>query len=394
MANTREEEIQDAEKLKIEKVEIALNKIKNTESRVLIFIARGTTPSASVYEIYFHGKTLQNMGYNVTILTDVVDYDIPSWIEPELTDLPHEAMENAKLTVGTQDLIIIPEIFSNVMEQTKSLPCMRIGLLQSIDYMLNGLLPATDWTSFGIKDVITTSDDAASIMKEYYGKETFKIRVSAPGIPDYFQNNNDIKRPVISIVGRNPNEISKIVKLFYSKYPQFGWITFDSMITDSKPPSPLRRVDYAERLKKNFATVWVDRISTFGTVPLEAMKAGSIPIGLMPDITPEYLLDDEGEFIENSGVWTRDIYSLPILIGDLVTKFLDDTIDDKLFEVMTAIADKYSVSNATDRLEKIYADVFQTRVDLLQKVVDDYNKLQEVPTSIDEEAIKNEEITE
>ena len=394
MANTREEEIQNAETSKIDKVEVALNKLKNKESRILIFVARGTNPAASVYEIYFHAKTLKDLGYNVTMLTDVVDYEIPSWIEPELTDITHEPMENAKLTVGTQDVIIIPEIFSNVMEQTKNLPCIRIGLLQSIDYMLNGLLPATDWTSFGIKDVITTSDDAASIMKEYYGKETFKIRVSAPGIPDYFQNNNDIKRPVISIVGRNPNEISKIVKIFYYRYPQFGWVTFDSMITDSKPPSPLRRVDYAERLKKNFATVWVDRISTFGTLPLEAMKAGSIPIGLMPDITPEYLLDDEGEFIENSGVWTRDIYSLPILIGDLVTKFLDDTIDDKLFEVMTAIADKYSVSNATDRLEKIYADVFQTRVDLLQKVVDDYNKLQEVPTSIDEEAIKNEEITE
>ncbi len=136
--------------------------------------------------------------------------------------------------------------------------------------------------------------------------------------------------------------------------------------------SPLRRVDYAERLKKNFATVWVDRISTFGTVPLEAMKAGSIPIGLVPDITPEYLFGKEDKFLENSGVWTRDIYSLPILIGDLVTKFLDDTIDDKVYETMSAIADKYSVKSATDRLEKIYTSIFQTRIDLLQKVVDDY----------------------
>ena len=119
-----------------------------------------------------------------------------------------------------------------------------------------------------------------------------------------------MKRPVISIVGRNPNEISKIVKLFYSRSPQFGWVTFDSMITDSKPPSPLRRVDYAERLKKNFATVWVDRISTFGTVPLEAMKAGSIPIGLLPDITPEYLLDEKGEFICEINDWGQVIVDL------------------------------------------------------------------------------------
>ncbi len=372
MANTREEEIQDAEISKIDKVKIALNKLINKESRILIFVAKGNNPAASVYEIYFHAKTLQNMGHNITILTDVADYEIPSWIEPELTDIPHEPMEKAKLTVGTQDMIIIPEIFSNIMEQTKNLPCIRIGLLQSIDYMINGLLPATDWTTFGITEVITNSQEAVKIVEEYYGKKTFNINVSAPAIPEYFKNKNTMKRPVISIVGRNPNEISKIVKLFYSRYPQFGWVTFDSMITDSKPPSPLRRVDYAERLKKNFATVWVDRISTFGTVPLEAMKAGSIPIGLVPDITPEYLFGEEGKFLENSGVWTRDIYSLPILIGDLVTKFLDDTIDDKVYETMSAIADKYTVKSATDRLEKIYTSIFQTRIDLLQKVVDDY----------------------
>lgn len=378
MANTREEEIQNAETSKIEKIEIALNKLKNKESRILIFVATGTNPAASVYEIYFHGKTLQNLGYNVTIFTDVVDYEIPSWIEPELTNLPHEPIEKVKLTVGTQDMIIIPEIFSNVMEQTKNLPCIRVGLLQSIDYMLNGLLPATDWNSFGIQDVITTSQEAVKILEEYYGKETFKINVSAPAIPDYFKNTKNVmKRPVITIVGRNPNEISKIVKLFYSRYPQFGWVTFDSMITDSKPPSPLRRVDYAERLKKNFASVWVDRISTFGTLPLEAMKAGSIPIGLVPDITPEYLLNEKGEFIENSGVWTRDIYSLPILIGDLVTKFLDDTIDDKIYNTMTEISDKYTAEAATDRLEKIYGGLFQTRIDVLQKVADEYKKSQE-----------------
>jgi len=389
MVNKREEEIQNAEISKINKVEVALNKLKNKESRILMFVAKGTNPAASVYEIYFHAKTLKNLGYNVTMLTDVVDYEIPSWIEPELTNITHEPMEKAKLTVGTQDMVIIPEIFSNVMEQTKNLPCIRVGLLQSLDYKLNSLLPATDWTSFGITEVITTTDEVVNLINEFYRNANFNINVSAPAIPDYFNNTkNVIKRPVISIVGRNPNEISKIVKLFYSRNPQFGWITFDSMITDSKPPSPLRRIDYAERLKKNFATVWVDRISTFGTLPLEAMKAGSIPIALVPDITPEYLLDDDGEFIENSGVWTRDIYSLPILIGDLVTKFLDDTIDDKVYETMSTIANKYTVEKATKRLEKIYSDIFQTRIDLLQKVVDDYNKAQEVTTSTDEEIKK------
>ena len=40
MANTREEEIQNAETSKIDKVEVALNKLKNKESRILIELRR------------------------------------------------------------------------------------------------------------------------------------------------------------------------------------------------------------------------------------------------------------------------------------------------------------------------------------------------------------------
>jgi hypothetical protein len=378
MANTREQEIKDAEVSKIEKVKIALEAIKNKESQFLFFVAQTNNPAASIYEIYRHASVVKSMGYNVTMLTDVSDYTKPTWIESTLTDLPHESMEKAKLSVGTKDVIVIPEVFSNVMEQTKNLPSVRIGLLQSFDYMLNSLLPATDWTTFGISDVITTTPEVETLMKEYYGKETFDIKIAPPAIPEYFKYNNELKRPVISIVGRNPNEVSKVVKLFYARYPQYGWVTFDSMITDSKPPSALRRVDYAERLKKNFAVVWVDRISTFGTLPLEAMKAGAITVGLMPDIIPEYLLDEEGEFIENSGVWTRDLYTLPILIGDLIAKFLDDTIGDTIYTSMTNIAEKYNEESANKQVEEVYTRILQKRIDVLERAINDFENAQKL----------------
>ena len=393
MANTREDEIKDAEVTKIDKVKESVLKLKNKESKFLFFVARGTNPAASVYEIYFHATTLKNLGYNVTMLTDVADYEIPSWIEPVLTDLPHESMEKAKLTVGTSDVVVIPEIFSNVMEQTKNLPCIRIGLLQSIDYMLNGLLPATDWKSFGIEEIITTNSEAVILMNEFYGENTYNMQIASPAIPEYFKYNGELKRPVISIVGRNPNEISKIVKLFYSRYPQYGWLTFDSMITDSKPPSPLRRVDYAERLKKNFAVVWVDRISTFGTLPLEAMKAHTITIGLLPDIVPEYLLDEEKKSVENTGVWTTDLYAIPVLIGELVHKFLDDTIDDKIFETMGSIADKYNVVDAAKNIEEVYGSILQKRIDVLEKAISDFERAKQLEAEIKPE-VEPEEIKE
>lgn len=376
MAESREQELQQAETAQIEKVKAALAKIKNKESRFLFFAPKIHNPAASVYEIYFHATTVKKLGYSVTILTDASDYEIPDWIEKELTDLPHESMEKAKLTVGNQDVIVIPEIFSNVMEQTKNLPCIRVGLLQSFDYMLNGLLPGTDWNKdFGVKDIITTSNEVKTLVEEFYGKRTFNIKTYDIGIPEYFTKSADeIKRPVISIVGRNPNEISKVVKLFYTRYPQYSWVTFDSMFTDSKPPRPMRRVDYAERLKKNFAAVWVDRISSFGTFPLECMKAGTIPVGLVPDITPQYLIDENNQFIENSGIWTRDIYALPVLIGDAITRFLDDRIGEKVEETMKSISSKYSVENSEKQLSEIYTSLLEERARILSNAIEEYEK--------------------
>lgn len=366
---TREAEIKSAEVDQIEKLKTSIEKIKNKKSKFLFFIAATPNPAASIYEIYFHAKTVKNMGYDVKILTDTPTYVAPDWIEKDLTDIPHESMEQAKLTVGPEDVLVIPEIFSNVMEQTKKLPAIRVALLQSIDYMINALMPGVDWKSFGIEKIITTSQNLKDVIEEFFGK-SYDIKVYNIGIPDYFKSNGELKRPIISIVGRNPNEIAKIIKLFYSKYPQYSWVTFDSMLTDSKPPQPLRRRDYAERLKKNFAGVWVDRIASFGTFPLECMATGTIPIAIVPDLPPEYILDEKGEPKENIGVWTRDIFALPLLIGDVITKFLDDSIGNEVIDTMAEIAAKYNQKDAAKQLEEIYQGILTERMEFFQKAVE------------------------
>ena len=128
-------------------------------------------------------------------------------------------------------------------------------------------------------------------------------------------------------------------------------MTFDPMLTKSKPPQQMRRIDFAKRLQGNFAAVWVDRIASFGTFPLECMKSGVIPICLKPDIMPEYLLerDDNGvpvKTVEGAGVWTDSFYDLPVLIGEVLVKFLDDSISQELYESMEKIASKYNQADA------------------------------------------------
>lgn len=368
MSEEIKKSVEQAELEKIEKIKVSLNNIVNKKSKFLFCIPDSVNPVASVYEIYFHATVVKKLGYDVYIMVEKDDYVIPNWIEKELTEFKHIPMSDPKITVGPEDIMVIPEIYSNVMEQTKNLPCLRIGLLQSIDYMINALIPGTDWTSFGIHDIITTSKTLKEVVDVFYGNK-FNIKTYNIGIPEYFEKSKVPQKPVVSVVGRNANEISKLVKLFFSKYPQYSWVTFDPMLTKSKPPQAMRRVDFAKRLQGNFAAVWIDRISSFGTFPLECMKSGVVPICLKPDIMPEYMIErDENSVpvkaVDGAGVWTNNYYDLPVLIGEVLIKFLDDNISPELYDSMDKIASKYNQENAEKELVEIYSEFINQRIQL------------------------------
>ncbi|MFW6272377.1 MAG: hypothetical protein ACOC2U_01190 [bacterium] len=375
----KKDEIQKTDLDKLDKIRKSLSNIINKKSKFLFAIPDAPNPIASVYEMYFHASTVKKMGYKVVILVEKDDHIVPNWVDKNLTDFEHISMSDPKLTVGPEDIMVIPEVFSNVMEQTKNLPCHRIGLLQSVDYMTNALIPGMDWSSFGIRDIITTSESIVEWVEVFQGKGKFNIQKYDIGIPDYFKRSETPKKPIISVVGRNANEISKIVKLFYSKYPQYSWVTFDPMLTKSKPPQQMRRVDFAKRLQNNFAAVWVDRISSFGTFPLECMKVGTIPICLKPDITPDYLVerDEVGNPInlkDGGGVWTDNFYDIPVLIADILVKFLDDSIGDKVLDEMAKIAEPYTQENSNKRLTEIYQNHINMRIALFEEALKPFDE--------------------
>lgn len=370
-------EVQKAEQEKLQKIRISLDKLANKKSKFVFCVPESQNPAVSIYEIYFHATVIKNMGYETIIMVEKGDYVIPAWIEQELTNHKHMAMSDPKLMVGPEDVMVIPDVYSNIMEQTKNLPCLRIGLLQSIDYMMNALIPGSDWTAFGIRDIITTSQTLKEWVHTYYGQK-FNVQYYNVGIPEYFEKSTLPQKPIISIIGRNPNEISKFVKLFFAKYPQYGWVTFDPMLTQSKPPQPMRRVDFAKRLQNNFAAVWIDRISSFGTFPLECMKSGVIPICFKPDITPEYMIerDENGvpvKIVDGGGVWTENYYDLPILTGEVLIKFLDDSISPELYKQMDKIVEKYSQENAEKMLIEVYQGFINQRIELFKSALPEYS---------------------
>lgn len=350
------------------KISGIISKIENKESKFLFFVPDTPQPCSSVIEIYTHATAMKNLGYKTYILTEGKEYVKPYWVDLELTDHNYLPMDDAKLTLGAEDVLVIPEVFTNIMEQTKNLPCIRVAFIQSIDYMLNSLILGSDWSAFGIKNIITNSKAIENIITEDI-KTKYNIFKYNIGIPEYFESNDDRRDLKISLVGRNQNDVMKVIKLFYLSYPQYSFITFETMTTESNPPEPLSRRDFAEKLKKNFAALWIDRISTFGTFPLECMKAGTIPIGIIPDTMPDYLLNEDGSFNENSGFWTDNIYTLHKLIFHTISQYMDDNIDETMYSELKKITKNYSQSESYKQIGEIYTELINNRLNALKNSI-------------------------
>ncbi len=83
---------------------------------------------------------------------------------------------------------------------------------------------------------------------------------------------------------------------------------------------------------------------------------------------PEYMIerDENGKALKTAdgGVWTENYYDLPILIGEVLVKFLDDSISPEVYEAMDKIAAKYTQENAEKMLVEIYQGFINQRIQL------------------------------
>lgn len=348
-----------------EKVRIRLENLKNKKSKVYFFVPTIKEANASTIEMYFQATVLKKHGYEVIMIIDSAEYLKPFYVDKELQDITCHVINSTRLSISAEDIVVIPEIYTNVMEQTVNMPSIRIVLCQSIDYMYNALLPMSSWSDFGIDSVITTSERTKQYLQSIYPNR-YDIQTYTVGIPEYFKPWAKPKRPIISFLTRNSNDINKIAKDFYAKYPYYSFVVFDSMYTDTKPPRQTTRKEFADKLGKNVAAVWVDRISTFGTFPLECMASGTIPVSVMPDFDPPYLFDEDNKYLENSGFWTTSIYQVADLLGKVISGYLDDAIPKEVYESMKNISSKHSMEISEISILESYQHFINKRIETLE----------------------------
>ena len=368
----------------LEKIKESIEKIENKNFGIYFFtIDTKGNPTAGVATIYEHVKKLRELGYNANILHDKNDYKIredeegmgiAEWLGEEYANLPHVSIESQKLQVGPSDFVVIPEAFASIIKQTVSFPCKRIVFLQSYEYIFEMLEIGEGWEQFGITDVITTNKSLSEYVQSVFrGLRTDIIPV---GIPEYFKNSTEPKIPTIAMSARDKRELLKIVKIFYQKYPHYRFVTFRDM-------SGLPREMFAKELSKSFVSVWIDELSSFGTFPLESMRTKTPVIGKIPRMVPEWMgsVDQKGNLnLNDNGIWTPNLNSIPDIIATMVGLYLEDAIPENILNGMSEWGNKYSTEESDKILSEVYKNIFDRRIVELQHTYDQISQKEETVT--------------
>jgi hypothetical protein len=333
------------------KLEESIQKMRDKKSRIY-FIVQDTkgNAKASIRYIYEMAMSLKNNGFNAIILHETPEYfGVTDWLGEEyMTNLDHKSIEGTNLEISPEDLIVIPEIYGFIMDQITKLPCGKIVLSQSYDYIFETLQPGQTWTQLGFHKCITTSEK----QKEYISStmRSVSVEVIEPTISEVFEKQEFPPKTIIGVHTRDHRDTVNLIKTFYTKFPQYRWITFRDL-------RGLSQVEFTNAMKESFASVWIDSISSFGTFPLESMKMGIPVIGLVPNITPEWMN-------EENGIWINNQNMIVDVIADFIQNWLEDNLNPKLYEEMDVTINKLSTKEKFEsEVVELFAKMIDTRAD-------------------------------
>ena len=347
----------------IKKVERSIERMKNKESR-LYFLVQDTKGNAkgSVRYLYQMAMVLKKNGYNPIILHETKEYfGVSSWLgEDYMNELPHKPIDGGNLEISPDDILFIPEIFGYVMEQVKNLPCGKVVISQAYDHVLETLQPGQNWSQLGIFKCITTSEKQKEYLSTIMKKTSFEI--INPVVSEVFVKSEFPPKTIIGIHTRDQRDTANIIKQFYLQYPQYRWLTFRDL-------RGLSEEEFATAMKDSFVSVWVDTTSSFGTFPLESMKMNIPVIGLVPNIQPDWLNED-------NGLWLINKTSIVSVIADFVQNWLEDNINPELYDFMEKTSSEYSdINKFENNVVDVISGMINTRMSTFEEQL---NKLETI----------------
>jgi hypothetical protein len=340
-----------------EKVLESIKTLREKRARIYLF-AQDTkgNAKASVKYIYDVALTLKKSGFNPIILHEKNDYaGVESWLSKEyMTEIPHQSIEGQNLEINPEDFLILPEIFGYVMDQVKKLPCAKIVLTQSYAYLLETLQPGQTWGQFGFFKCITTNNKQKEYIERVMRQSSFDILT--PYISENFTPRTLPAMPIVAVHTREQSDAVNLIKTFYLKFPQYRWFTFRDM-------RGLSEKEFSKALKECFMSVWIDDKSGHGTFPLESMACNVPCLGKIPDLSPEWMNED-------NGIWVTDLTMMSDYIADFIQNWLEDNIKPDLYENMQKTAQEFMNKQEFDsKVISLFEGYLNNRADSFEQQI-------------------------
>lgn len=350
-------------KANIEKLESALGRLESSES-VVYFLTYDTKGNAraSIKYIYDLAKTLNNNGTTAKILVEDKNYTgVESWLGDGYNNLDVVTIKDDKIELKIDDILVVPEYYSNALEQLSNIRCTKVMLVQQKDYIFETLPIGSRWSDYGFERVITTTEASKKYIMEYFPESL--VFIIPPIIEDIFTPLNLPLKPFIAINCRDRNVNRKLISEFYLKFPQLRWVTFRDMVK-------LSYEDFATNLKESMVSLWVDDESTFGTFPLESMKCGIPVVGKIPNTEPDWL----GE----NGLWTYDSNKLVDILGTYVLAWIEgvelgDDVKDKMKETLLP----YEKTITENNILSIFGTLKNKRIESIKTAINNLKQEEE-----------------
>lgn len=373
----------------LERIQDALNSLETKDFTLFFFVVDcKNVPNGEMQYIYQLAKTLYDKKYNVKMIYQLEnEYEthelekltkknkpidnnrifngVGEWLGEEYAALPHMNIMKTEWKVTPSDFLFIPEAFSSLMKQTYQYkaPCKRIVLLHNFNYVTDFIPFNDEWGSYGIKDCITTSSVQSDLIHSVF--PYVKPIILPPYISNSFRKPIEPKKLIVNVVSKNTVNVNKLIKMFYWKYPVYKFITFRDLRGYPKET-------FAEYLREAAITVWIDDETPFGYSALEAMKSGSILIGKIPDIIPEWMKEENN--IRDNGIWSYDINVIPDILSHVIGSWMQDNFPETIYNEMENTSKLYTYENWIENCEKVINTIIGDRKKEFEDVRDTITK--------------------
>ena len=346
-------EINKEEMLRV--VEENIKKLEDKTFNVFFFVidTKGN-PSGALEYIYRTAMELNDLGYNVSMLHQEEEFiGVGDWLGESFAQLPHHNIEKENVEISASDFLFIPEILSSVMSQTKTLPCKRVMILQNHNFLADFMPVGVTPFDLNINEVVTTTNTLKDLTDSYF--PGIKTHVVRPMISPVFRNNNNPKKLLINVVSRLQDDINRIVKPFYWKYPVYKWVSFRDL-------RGVTQEVFSDALRDGAITIWMDDVTDFGYSALEAAKSGSIVLAKVPSTPTDWTFvnevteDGESNGLNPAFIWFDDLNRVPDMIASVVRTWTLDRVPDELYDKMKDAANEYTPEKARLDIQKEYID--------------------------------------